>query len=397
MSPKRRKKKSNSKKTTALIFTAFISIAVITVCLLEYIDYSNGKPSFLFSRLVHIDRPEKEKPAEESINSKLLALLNQEKLKYDYFKDSDKRCHIKLETPEAKHKALVSKIKKLLSGGLSLETAEVRKLSDRILFLYNLRKGKETTHIILMTILREAKTAKKTTTPPKVKQRAKPRIAFIIDDIGNNDYGALELKNLGIPITASILPFSPYAFDEARQAYMYNLETLIHLPMQPLNSHSIDYTVDQFITRQSTEADIRALLQKARQIIPYAKGTNNHQGSLITSDQKQMSIVLKILKKEGLFFIDSRTTPRTVAYRTAKSMGIKTTERDVFLEDIGNGDTTYEYTLNQIKRLIQKAKQNGEAVAIGHPYRTTFAGIRDSIDNIRAAGIEIVFVSELLE
>jgi polysaccharide deacetylase 2 family uncharacterized protein YibQ len=110
-----------------------------------------------------------------------------------------------------------------------------------------------------------------------------------------------------------------------------------------------------------------------------------------------MATVLKILKKEGLFFIDSRTTPRTVAYQMAKSMNIKTAERDVFLEDIGNGDTTYEYTLSQINRLIQKAKQNGKAIAIGHPYRTTFAGIRDSIDKIREAGIEIVFASALLE
>ena len=396
MSPKR-KKKSNSKKSTALIFTAFISIAVVTVCLLEYIDYSNGKPSFLFSKLIRVDRPEKEKPAEESVSSKLLTLLNQEKLKYDYFKDADQKCHIKLETPESKHKPLISKIKRLLPRDLSLETAEVRKLNDRILYLYNLQKGKETTHIILMTIQRERKAAKKTTRQPKQKPVSKPKIAFIIDDIGNNDYGALELKKLDIPITASILPFSPYAFDEARQVYMYNMESLIHLPMQPLNSHTIDYTVDQFITRQSTENDIRTLLQKARQIIPYAQGTNNHQGSLITSDKQKMSAVLKILKKEGLFFIDSRTTPRTVAYQMAKSMNIKTAERDVFLEDIGNGDTTYEYTLSQINRLIQKAKQNGKAIAIGHPYRTTFAGIRDSIDKIRDAGIEIVFASALLE
>lgn len=248
-----------------------------------------------------------------------------------------------------------------------------------------------------MTILKEASATKKITPPPRRKPVSKPKIAFIIDDIGNNDYGASELKKLDIPITASILPFSPYAFDEARQIYMYNIESLIHLPMQPINSHTIDYTVDQFITRQSTEADIRTLLQKARRIIPYAKGANNHQGSLITSNQQKMTTVLKILKREGLFFIDSRTTPRTIAYKTAKAMNIKTAERDIFLEDIGNGDTTYEYTLNQITRLIQKAKKNGKAIAIGHPYRTTFAGIRDSIDKINADGIEIVYVSSLLE
>ncbi len=396
MPPKR--KKSNSKKSTVLVFTAFITIAVITVCLLEYIDFSNGKPSFLFTKIVHLKKMGNVDKIDTSIDSRLLAMLNHEKIKYDYFKDSQQQYHIKLETAEATHKALLEKIKGILPKyNLKLVTTEVRKLSDRIIYLYNLQKDRQITHIILVTIIRESQSLQIKETQPAKKIPRKPRIAFIIDDIGNNDFGALELKKLDIPITASILPFSPYAFDEARQVYMYNIEALIHLPMQPLNSHSIDYTVDRFITRQSSESDIRALLEAARQTIPYAKGTNNHQGSLITSDKQKMVMVLKVLKSEGLFFIDSRTTPRTVAFQTAKAMNIKTAERDVFLEDIGNGDTTYEYTLNQITRLIQKAKKNGKAIAIGHPFQTTFRAVHDSIPRIREEGVEIVFASSLLE
>ena len=102
---------------------------------------------------------------------------------------------------------------------------------------------------------------------------------------------------------------------------------------------------------------------------------------------------MEVVKKEGLFFVDSRTTYETVAYDVAKELKIKTTYRDVFLDDI----QTYSHSMGQIEKLIEIAKNKGKAVAIGHPFETTFKAIRDSINDIYSNGIKIVFVSSLLE
>jgi polysaccharide deacetylase 2 family uncharacterized protein YibQ len=74
-------------------------------------------------------------------------------------------------------------------------------------------------------------------------------------------------------------------------------------------------------------------------------------------------------------------------------MGVKAVFRDVFLDH----EQSYEYSLNQIHSLIKIAQRKGKAVAIGHPFKSTIAAIKDSIALIQKNGIQIVFVSQLLE
>ena len=140
-------------------------------------------------------------------------------------------------------------------------------------------------------------------------------------------------------------------------------------------------------------SDIITLIDNAGKIIPNAKGLNNHMGSLITSDKESIFKVLTIVKKRGLFFVDSRTTTTTIAGMISKSMEIKTAEKDIFIDHI----KTYEHSMEQIDKLIKIALNKGEGIAIGHPNPTTFKAIKDSIDKIRAKGIKIVFVSSLVK
>ena len=68
--------------------------------------------------------------------------------------------------------------------------------------------------------------------------------------------------------------------------------------------------------------------------VPNVIGVNNHMGSFLTQDRKAMAVVLGEIKRKGLFFVDSRTTSKTVAYDVARKLGLKSAMRDVFLDDI---------------------------------------------------------------
>jgi hypothetical protein len=74
-------------------------------------------------------------------------------------------------------------------------------------------------------------------------------------------------------------------------------------------------------------------------------------------------------------------------------MKIKTTHKDVFLDHIPD----YSHSMAQIRKLVDIARQKGKAVAIGHPLESTLQAIRDSKQYIKAKGVEIVYVKELLE
>ena len=162
---------------------------------------------------------------------------------------------------------------------------------------------------------------------------------------------------------------------------------------EPTNSNGRHYDPAKVITVNSTDEEIRTLIRRAKQIIPTADGVNNHEGSLVTANSDVMRRVLEIIKEEGLFFVDSRTIGRTVAYDTARQLNVKTAHKDVFLDHV----PTYSHSLAQIRKLVDIALQKGKAIAIGHPFETTLRAIKDSKRYIKAKGVTIVYVKELLE
>ncbi|GAI33935.1 unnamed protein product, partial [marine sediment metagenome] len=101
--------------------------------------------------------------------------------------------------------------------------------------------------------------------------------------------------------------------------------------------------------------------------IPFVAGVNNHMGSRFTESEEKMRIVLAELKRRGLYFIDSKTTARSVAYRVAREMALRTASRDIFLDN-----SLSENALKiQMERLLSLSRHRGWAIGIGHPHKET--------------------------
>ncbi|MCK4943117.1 MAG: divergent polysaccharide deacetylase family protein [Candidatus Aminicenantes bacterium] len=384
------RKTSKSKRSVLLpLFVLFILIALITVMVLEYIDFRNGKASFIFEKIIKLKMTGEDKSESNQFKQQLIKLFNRNHIKFNYFLDQLGKYHFKLDVNQEEIKNIVRDIKKISSGlNYLLELSEMRQQTHKTIHLYHIKKNQDVTHIILITCQ-----VSDDKIPEKKAEDLQPKVAFIIDDIGNRSGISLDLKKLNIPITASILPESSFAFDEARQIKQYELQAMIHIPMQPKNSKNSSYQGFTIIQTHSDIDEMRQIVLKARQIIPHARGVNNHEGSLITSKKGIITKFLRIIKQEGLFFVDSRTTSETVAYDMARELKIQTAFRDIFLDS----EKTYPHSMKQIQKLITVALKKGKAIAIGHPFQTTFQAIRDSIKSIRDRGIKIVFVSQILE
>jgi len=219
----------------------------------------------------------------------------------------------------------------------------------------------------------------------------KVKVAIVIDDMGYDKKIFKKFVDLGIPLTFSILPGQRYSTGIANEARSLNYEVMLHLPMEPRNPERNPGN-GTILTHMSQDEILRQLSEDIESV-PYIAGVNNHMGSLLTENQDVMNIILEDLHKRGLFFIDSRTSPRSVAYETARRIGVRSGRRDVFLDnkaDIG-------YIKGQVDKVIRIAKQNGEATAIGHPRAGTVAAIREKIADFEREGIELVPVSEVLD
>ncbi len=215
-------------------------------------------------------------------------------------------------------------------------------------------------------------------------------IGLIIDDLGNGRKAGLEAVNLPGPLAYSILPHTPYGKMLAERAYAKDKEVMLHLPMQSVHDNPLG---EGGLTLTMTRRELQHTVREGLSAVPHVVGINNHMGSLLTQQPEQMGWLMHELhKREGLFFIDSRTTKRTIARLVAQQFNIPTHNRDVFLDHEQNP----EAIRFQFQRLLVLARRNGGAIGIGHPYPETLAVLRDELASAESKGFDLVPIREIM-
>jgi polysaccharide deacetylase 2 family uncharacterized protein YibQ len=193
-------------------------------------------------------------------------------------------------------------------------------------------------------------------------------------------------------VTVAVLPYSTFARETAEIAHARNLEVLLHLPLESLNNHDDAYGSEGMILSGMATDEILWILDEDLGEVPFIKGVNNHMGSRLTTDAAVMRTILGVLKRRGLFFVDSRTTSQTVAYEEALRMGVPAAMRDVFLD----ADEDRGMIRSRLLELFRTARNKGSAVGICHPFPETLKVLKEDFGLLREYGLEAVSVSKLL-
>ena len=228
--------------------------------------------------------------------------------------------------------------------------------------------------------------------PPALKAGSRPKIAIVIDDLGGENHLSKELLFFDVPLTFSILPFTAHSRSLAFEAPQRGKEVILHLPMEPHGYPSVKPGKGALLGKMNEETLLRQLAQDIESV-PNVKGVSNHMGSRFMEDPEKVKIVLSDLKRRGLFFFDSRTTPQTVGLKMAKVIGLKAVERTLFIDHSPEeGDIR-----KKLDRLIQVSLSTGMAIGIGHPHSLTLQSIREMIPKMKEKGIEIVLLSTLID
>jgi len=217
-----------------------------------------------------------------------------------------------------------------------------------------------------------------------------PLVAIIIDDMGYDKKIAKKLSQLNGGITFSILPHSPYQESVARLAHKNGLGTMLHLPMEPFEYPQVDPGPGTLLTTMTPDQLIRTLKNNLA-AVPHIKGVNNHMGSKMTAESSQLYQIFSILKKRNLYFIDSRTSVKTVCKPSARLFQIPFAQRDVFLDHFQEPD----FIRKQIKELIRIAQRHGQAVGIGHPHTITYEILREMMPELEKK-VKLVPASEIV-
>ncbi|RDV83457.1 divergent polysaccharide deacetylase family protein [Ammonifex thiophilus] len=223
------------------------------------------------------------------------------------------------------------------------------------------------------------------------------RVAIVIDDFAgpSEKKGTQEFLSLNKPLTFAVLPNYPLSAPTAREAVKAGFEVLVHLPMEPLKGNPSWLGPGAIYVNLSDE-EIERRVERAIASVPGAVGMNNHMGSRATADPRVMRAVLKVAKRHNLFFLDSKTTNKSVIPQIAEELGVPYAEDGLFLDAVND----VEHIKKQLHKLAQLALKNGSAIAIGHVGVTgpnTVRAIKEMLPEFERLGIDLVYVSTLVK
>ena len=216
----------------------------------------------------------------------------------------------------------------------------------------------------------------------------RPVIAIVIDDMGVSPKRTKDIISLPAPISASFLTYVNHLDSQVKAAQEAGHEIMIHVPMQAkTNKDAAPDVLKIDMPKDEVQKRLEIMIQK----FPNVKGINNHMGSLFTENSKSLGAVMEVLRKHNLFFLDSKTSPKSVGRKQAEEYGVVYTHRHVFLDNKND----VSYILNQLKQAEKIAERNGYAVAIGHPKSGTYQALKQWIPEVKSRGIELIPMSKV--
>ncbi len=222
-------------------------------------------------------------------------------------------------------------------------------------------------------------------------QKGEAQIAVVIDDIGLSVPFTNQMATIGQPITVSFLPYGASNKEQVNKLRNAGLDVMLHAPMMPRVPADLAPVT---LSPKMSKAEIQEKLLKMMDRFEGTgmRGINNHMGSAFTEDRAAMAAVMEVLQERGMYFLDSKTTSRSVGRAVSKEYGVPYVARDVFLDN----ERRYDYIMGQFKATERVAKSKGYAIAIGHPYPQTLQALKDWLKDIEKRGIKIVPLSDLV-
>jgi polysaccharide deacetylase 2 family uncharacterized protein YibQ len=378
-----------SSKTPWVIYLIFSLLAIASAAGLDYINWSEGNKSYIFSVFSEPKKPEKPKIALNLVVFHRLSSQGIPDESVSSFKDKAGIDHMKIDLSLVAYTNLETLLNQdFLEAGARIVKREEQEDEKKTYYLWDVQRYEQEKLAILFSCDKAPPEVLKSPTAVEPKNK----VALIVDDMGYSLDAIYDILSLQEPITVAVIPYSPLGKQTAQIAHQNGLEILLHLPLESINNTEANNGIEGIISTDMSDQEIIELVERNLDQVPYISGVNNHMGSKVTPNESLMNTILRRLKQRGLFFVDSRTTGYSVAYDVAQRLEIPAAQRHVFLDN--------ELDENSIKEklieLFTLAQNRGEAVGICHPLPETLKVLKEFFRIAKDYGVKPVFVSEIV-
>ena len=220
-------------------------------------------------------------------------------------------------------------------------------------------------------------------------ERSPAIMAIIIDDLGNRYEDGLRAVQLPGPVTCSVLPKTPFGRKLAIRANELGKQVMLHLPLEAEFGEELE---PGGVSLDTTQRAMQQIVFDDLDWLPFVEGVNNHRGSLLTRHPGHMRWLMGILASRDLFFVDSRTTPHSVALQLAGEHAVSATKRDVFLDHELDEDAIRQ----ALGQAIDMALAKGSVVVIAHPHPMTMEILEQVMPSLLQKGVRLSSVQDVI-
>ena len=220
-------------------------------------------------------------------------------------------------------------------------------------------------------------------------ERSPAIMAIIIDDLGNRYADGLRAVQLPGPVTCSVLPKTPFGRKLAIRANELGKQVMLHLPLEAEFGEELE---PGGVSLDTTQRAMQQIVFDDLDWLPFVEGVNNHRGSLLTRPPGHMRWLMAILASRDLFFVDSRTTPHSVAFQLAGEHAVSATKRDIFLDH----DLDENAIRQALAQAIDMALAKGSVVVIAHPHPMTMEILEQAMPSLLQKGVRLGSVQDVI-
>jgi polysaccharide deacetylase 2 family uncharacterized protein YibQ len=191
----------------------------------------------------------------------------------------------------------------------------------------------------------------------------RPRVAVVISNLGLSNVATTNvLDRMPSQVTLAINAQSPTAGSWLSRARQVGHETLLAVPMEPVDYPRSDPGPKTLLDRMPSDANIERLYSSLKRGTGYV-GITSFSGSRLMADDEKISVVLDVLRERGLLFFDSGAAPRNAIGDMAKTRRVPFAVSVRHIDDRATAEDIDE-ALNQLERTARLA---GKAVVVASP------------------------------
>lgn len=228
---------------------------------------------------------------------------------------------------------------------------------------------------------------------PFDKNDKSPRVSIVIVGLGISQVVTDSvIRRLPSPITLAFESQSPTLGAWLTRARQDGHETLLSLPMEPLDFPKSDSGPNSLLTDLSQKDNLKRFLLSLKSGAGYI-GITTTTGSGFVSNPEKISPILKETSKRGLLFLDLRLTPSSVTADLAKQFSVPTAVANLQI-DKNPSPESISLMLNELESIT---KNSGKAVGFATPLPITISMLEKWIDTLPEKGIVLSPLSAVVE